>query len=40
MLLDADRAGIENAGVDRMSGMKSILHILLYQDAPSHNEPE
>jgi len=29
MLLDADRAGIQNAGVDRMSGMNSILHILL-----------
>jgi len=33
-------AGIQNGGVDRMSGMSSIPCIPLYRDAPSHNEPE
>ena len=32
--------GIQNGGVDRMSGMSSILHIALYRDVPSHHEPE
>jgi len=34
------RAAIQNGGVDRMSGMSSILHIRLYRDVPSHHEPK
>jgi len=32
--------GIQNGGVDCMSGMSSILHIALYREAPSHHEPK
>jgi len=32
-------SGIQNGGVDRMSGMSSILGIPLYRDVPSHHEP-
>ena len=33
-------AGIQNGGVDRMSGMSSMLCIVLYRDVPSHHEPK
>src|SRR5512132_3059458 len=38
--ISPDDLSIQNGGVDRMSDMSSILCIPLYQDAPSHNEPE
>jgi len=34
------RAGIQNGGVIRMSGMSSMLCIGLYRDVPSHHEPK
>jgi len=34
------RTGIQNPGVDRMSDMSSMLHILVYREAPSHHEPK
>ena len=33
-------AHIQNEGVDRMSGMSSILCILLYREVPSPHEPK
>jgi hypothetical protein len=33
-------SSIQNGGVDRMSGMSSMLCIPLYRDAPSYNEPK
>ena len=32
-------SGIQNGGVDRMSGMSSMLCIPLYRDGPSRHEP-
>jgi len=32
--------GIQNGGVDRMSGMSGMLCIVLYRDVPSHHEPK
>jgi len=33
-------SGIQNGGVDRMSGMSSMLRIALYRDASSPNKRE
>jgi len=40
MIVFPRRAGIQNGGVIRMSGMSSMLSIVLYRDVPSRNEPK